>query len=80
MAEPTTAAGKRLRDDLAFAAPELWDMHIDRRIKEAQAEARAQERERLRARWEALANASAAPTESSRRVIDWLLADPKPEP
>jgi hypothetical protein len=41
MSEPTTEAGKRLYQDLAFAAPELWSFHIDRRIEEAIAAERA---------------------------------------
>lgn len=31
---PRTEAGQRLYDDLAFAAPELWRMHIERRLDE----------------------------------------------
>jgi len=51
MDEPETEVGKKLYNDLAFAAPELWGMHIDKRIEEAKADGRHEELDRLQRLW-----------------------------
>lgn len=67
MNEPTTALD-RLREDLAFAAPEVWMLHIQRRMEEAAEEARTATLARLRTAVEGLPTVSGVNLEGTGRV------------
>ena len=78
----TTEAGKRLLDDLHFAAPELWALHIERRMAEAVAAERARMAERVDAALFDLEVGRAHPGVRAeyRRVVMTAIVNPEPTP